>query len=256
MVINDQGVTRRCEFALGHLMPPAGLTAAEFFDQWWDHGLHLALGLDHDEPDWLDQPALGRLTVTNPTDAKAFAPFNTHRRYDEHIRPWGFAATATPTPREQARTGVRLLVAPHTRDQRKRRQLRWVDRDIPAASYRIRTGDDGYVLDDTITVTRLRDYFRAYFVHPETKAVTVDAEPCGPDTVGLLQPPSVTRYGDLGRIGKETNRVTTDTDLSDTDDVGLVYPRLSCRGCNASVSHRRAWCTDACRKRTARLARA
>ncbi len=209
--------------------------------------------LTHPEPKWLDEPALGRLTVTNPTDDRAFTTYNTHRRYDDHIRPWTFASTATPTTREQGRTGAQLLIAPYSTDRRKRAQARWADRNNPTRSYRLRTGTDHYVLDDTITVNRLRDYAASYFTHPESKADDQAGQPCQTDTIGLLQAPQVFAAAPLGRIGKETNRVTADTDQADLDQVGLVYHARQCAGCSAQVTPRRTWCSEACRKRMARV---
>jgi len=243
---------RRSEHGLGHLLPPAGLRPAEFHDQWWNLGLHDALGLPHPEPTWLDEPALGRLTVTDPTDDRAFTTHNTHRRYDDHIRPWTFACTATPTPREQGRTGTRLLIAPYNKDRRKRGQAHWADRNNPTRSYRLRTGTDHYVLDDTITVNRLRDYAGSYFTHPENKADDPSGQLCNYDTIGMLQAPRVASAGQLGRIGKETNRLTADTDQADLDQVGLVYAARQCAGCPRPVPSRRRWCSEACRKRTGR----
>jgi len=246
---------RRSEHGLGHLLPPAGLSPADFHDQWWNLGLHAALGLPHPEPKWLDEPALGRLTVTNPTDDRAFTTYNTHRRYDDHIRPWTFASTATPTPREQGRTGTRLLIAPYSKDRRKQGQAHWADRNNPSRSYRLRTGNDHYVLDDTITVNRLRDYAGTYFTHPESKADDQTGQPCRTDTVGVLQAPHVSAAARLGRIGKETNRVTADTDQADLDQVGLVYEAGHCKGCSTRVA-RRIWCSERCRKRYYRVQQA
>jgi hypothetical protein len=250
VIINDQGVARRSEHGLGHLLkPPNELDEESFYDQWWNHGLHQQLGFDSPTPAWFGLPAIGRLTLTNHQDAKALAGYNAHRRYEDQIRPWGFGITSTPTTAEQARTGTRLLVAPFTKSPSKQLAAMWVDRDHPGRTYRIRTGDDQYVIDGAISVVTLADYFGDYFTHPEAKADTTDGGPCRPDTIGVLQTPTVSAAPILGRIGKETNRVNTDTDLANPQDQVLVYVERACRSCDQPVAGKRQWCSEACRKR-------
>jgi len=128
----------------------------------------------------------------------------------------------------------------------------WTDRDNPTRRNRIRTGDDTYILDNTITVTSFRDYHDQYFTHPETKASGPDNQPCQPNTVGQLRPLTVKAEPVLGRLGKETNRVTAETDLADLDDPPLVYSEKTCRECGSTVRPRLKWCDDRCRKRNGR----
>jgi hypothetical protein len=256
VIINDQGVARRSEHGLGHLhKPPNEPDQESFYDQWWNHLLHQALGFDSPTPDWFGLPAIGRLTLTNPQDQKALSGYNARRRYEDQIRPWGFGISATPTPAEQARTGARLVVAPFSKTPARQLAAMWVDRDHPDRSYRIRTGHDQYVIEGAVSVVTLGDYYLDYVNHPEAKADAPDGGGCRPDTIGILQPPTVTGAPILGRIGKETNRVNTDTDLTDPDDAPLMYKERFCPQCGQALRARQKWCSDACRNRSGRATR-
>ena len=256
VLVTDHDSQRRSEHGLGHLLPGNDPTPVaepgEFYDQWWTHLLHLELGLEHPGPDWLDRPAIGRLAITSPTDDKAFARHNARKRYDEQIRPGNFAIVAYPTAGERARTGVSLLVAPYQKNPARWGSANWIDRDHPDRTYRIRTGDDTYILPGMITVKSYRDYFAEYAHHPEGKAAGPDGQPCRADTFGLLRPLTIDPGPRLGRIGKETNRVDTDTDLANPDQAVLVYAEKRCRGCAETVSGRKQWCSETCRKRILR----
>ena len=259
VIVGDQGNQRRSEHGLGHLLPPTEKRSklnpdadpSSFYDQWWTHLLRVELGLPTVAPDWFDRPAVGRLTVTSPQDDKAFATYNARRGYHDQIRPWNFGIVTYPTAGERARTGTHVLLAPLTLEPGRWTGLTWYDRDSPGRTWRIRVGDDAYVLDGAITVATYGDYFADYLTHPEAKADGPDGLLCQPDTVGLLRPALVDAGERLGRIGKESNRVN-ETDLADEEDRPLTYTERTCRGCPIPVRPRRTWCSDGCRKRWAR----
>ena len=74
------------------------------------------LGLKRDDPAWLARPAIGRLNLTSPHDDAAFQQFNRHRRHDDKSPPGNFGLVAYPAAGALARTGVRVLGAPLSRD--------------------------------------------------------------------------------------------------------------------------------------------
>jgi hypothetical protein len=116
----------------------------------------------------------------------------------------------------------------------------------------IRTGDQRFAIPGTVVVQSYRDVYTDYRQHPETKAATPTGDPVIPGTAGLLAPATITASG-VDRIGKEANRLTDDDNLIDgDDDQAVLYTARTCRGCNATVVGKRQWCSDACRKRTAR----
>lgn len=253
---------KRSEHGLGHLLPPRppspGASGDDWMDEWWDHLIHVDLGLDHPEPEWFDEPAIGRVTITSPRDIKIFKTYNANQPYAKQVKPWGFLCLAHPTPQERARPdGPRSLIAPFERDPAKRRVMTWIDRDRPDRDpRRVHTGAHE-VRESSIGVLSYRDYFNSYRQHPELKTTDpADGEPCHTWTRGLLQPRHIAAT-ELIRVGKESNRLAdTNLALDEETDAVIIYPTPTrqCRGCEALVSGRRQWCSERCRKRVSRLA--
>lgn len=119
------------------------------------------LGVDDEPPEWFDEPAVGRLTVTSPHDLAAFKTYNRGRPYSDQVKPWNFLAMAHPTDRERGRDGgPRSLVATFERDPGKRRSVNWADRSNAALAARpIRTDRQDFVLGDSFAVMSYGDYF-------------------------------------------------------------------------------------------------
>src|SRR5262249_21683866 len=112
--------------------------------------------------------------------------------------------------------------------------------------------DDPYELsDDTIAAETIRDYFDGYRTHTDPKMLGPDGDRCHPWTRGLLQHHHITATR-LLRIGKESNPLL-DTDDPTPDEPTIEYhPRL-CDDCGKPLTGRQTrWCTEACRKRSAR----
>jgi len=227
-------------------------------DEWWQYLLHTELSFDHPEPDWFDEPAIGRLTVTSARDIKTFKAYNTGRGYPDQVKPWGFLCIAYATPYERARPdGPGCLIGPFERDPERRRLMTWIDRDhAERGVLTIHTGPSHEIRDGSVHVLRYRDYYDKYIQHPEAKALDPrDRQPCHTWTRGLLAPrASVATI--LRRVGKESNRLTDNSELPIEDESNRLteYPPATreCRGCAERVSGRRRWCSDACRKRYAR----
>jgi hypothetical protein len=241
---------RRSEHGLGHLRLPthAELGNGPALDEWWEHLIHLELQLHHPDPDYFNQIAVGRLTVTTQHTHNSFRTYNRGRRYTEQVRPWSFGLIAHLTRCERVLRDATCLIAPHSDDANALRDQRWIDRKHSDRSYRITT--DLARDDDTITVQTIRDYFNEYQLHTDAKMDGFDLKPCHAWTRGQLRPPNVAAQR-LIRIGKESNTLA-DTNEND-ETVAFNYAEPICRGCGARINGRKKWCNDACRKRTGRL---
>lgn len=254
---------KRSEHGLGHLLPPNAptpdLSDRAWLDAWWQHLLRVELGHPSAQPDWFDEPAVGRLSIGSPRDLKSWSAYNTTRPYSQQVKPGNFLTLAHPHPHERARPdGPRCLIAPFERDPERRRTSDWTDRDRPGApTQRIRTDRPYEIRTDSTAVLSYADYFDNYRQHPETKAFDpADGQPCHTWTRGLLQPWHITASG-LQRVGKESNRLA-DTHLQADEEEQIIdypAPTRTCRGCDAQVAGRRQWCSDACRKRAYRSTR-
>ena len=261
-VLGDNRKRRRSEHGLGHLLPPSATTPnlddKDWIDEWWHQILCQELGLPTPEPEWFDQPAIGRLTVTNPRDLAAFKAHNIDKPYSDQVKPWGFLGMAHPTPTERGRKGgPRTLVSSFQSDPTKRLKAVWTDRNQPSLDGRpIRTDATHEYRDDTYAVASYRDYFTGYRIHPELKALAPDDRPCHPWTKGLLKPRHIEAIKVL-RVGKESNRLSDEPlPVDDAAEAVIEYPnRRACPGCGARVTGRRKWCEDACRKAHTRKTR-
>ncbi len=77
------------------------------------HLLHVELGLDHPEPEWFDQPAIGQLTIGSFHELASFDTYNRNKSYPQQVRPFGFLTIAHPTASEIGLGSPRSLVAPY-----------------------------------------------------------------------------------------------------------------------------------------------
>lgn len=131
----------------------------------------------------------------------------------------------------------------------------WTDRSNPAQPSRRIYTSTPTTRPGNVAVLSYRDYFSKYRQHPESKAVdSVDGKRCHPWTSGQLESCQITATKQI-RVGKESNRLTdTHQSTDDEDDQVIEYaaPSRTCRGCDATVTGRRQWCSEACRKRSAR----
>jgi hypothetical protein len=192
------------EHGLGHLLDPTvrdpdespidqTTKARKWIKQVWQHIVETdALGLPSTEPEWLDDPALTRTTITSP---RLLAPFDErdHKRPSgERIRPYNFGLVAhVQEPGFQGVPERFLLVAPYESDPRKRPRLPWTNAYEPGSKYEI-VPDDGTgeqlasATDGRVIVKTYRSVLADYRTHPEAKSLGPDGEPCGKQTRGLL----------------------------------------------------------------------
>ncbi len=202
----------RSEHGLAHVLPPLDLTRDEWVDQAWRLLAATDLGVVVDDPDWLDDPALTRHTITSPRLLEPFRTWNAGRPYREQIKPNSFMLVAHVAPLGEP-PGVdpqRLrLVAPYTADLSAWESLRFRNLYDPAGpDYRITTtrwdNTEGPRPLDLVEVTTYRQLLRQYHCHAEAKYT--NAEGPGSSGIGWLERRAV-RPSRVTTIGKETNKL-------------------------------------------------
>jgi hypothetical protein len=190
------------EFALGHLLPPAGYTAGD--KGWIAEGWAWA-ALGGPEPRWIDQPALAPLQLTRHTDLARMGG-----RRKDGPRPWDTIIVAQ-ADRFYGRTPDGELPRPVTasRPDLDPERADWWDfstgQPLPPAS--VATGELG---ERALTSSRplyLRTYRSILIAHiraAERKSLGPDGRPCTSRTEGPLRAAPTTATGTLP-IGRETN---------------------------------------------------
>jgi hypothetical protein len=175
----------------------------------WEGLISEAHDLECAWPDWLDRPALGRITVSSPELLKPFDQLNTGKPYTEQIKPFNFLLSAHvasfghPVGGDPAHFH---LIAPYESDPRKWHKLKWVDR-YSGKPYRISISDEEALYGgNVVRIKTYHDVLTEYRIHPEAKSLGPDGKVCGRQTVGLLQRRPVMR-GTLTYVGKESNRL-------------------------------------------------
>lgn len=243
------------QHGLGHITPPRGLTRSNYHDQVWTYIVRTALAEDPAESDWLDQPALGRLTATTPSEIRNFDSFNHQRPYERRLGPMNFVAIAHPHPTAGHQASSGLLVAPFGTEPSQRC---WIQRGRGREPTAITTIHPMYLIEGHTPVLDHRYLIASHAAHPEAKALDSTGRHCDGASHGLLRPRHI-EATTLIRCGKEANRYADDPvsyDPLSADGVGQ-YEEPLCESCGSRIDHRsgRRFCDDACRKRSARAQR-
>jgi len=210
--VGELQVGLRSEHGLAHVLPPRDLTPPQWVDAAWQWLAAHDLGIAVDEPDWLDDPALTRHTITSPRLLAPFQAWNAGRPYHEQIKPNSFMLVAhVATLGEPPGVDPQhfRLVAPYTADRSECASLQWRNLYDPnGPDYRITTtrwdNVQGPRPADLSEVTTYRLLLRRYQAHPEAKYMSGDGR--GGRGIGWLQRRHV-RPGHITTIGKETNRL-------------------------------------------------
>ncbi len=229
---------KHSEHGLGHLLNPTDpeSDSRDWIAQIWQHIVQAdALGFVAPEPDWLDRPALTRITITSPRLLKPFEQPDRKRSASERTRPYNFMLVAHvaklghPPGSDPERF---LLVAPYEPNPRKWRGLNWRNAYDPARRYRIMTlrGDrhDGERIamrvDDQVIVKTYRDVLDEYRTHPEDVSLGPNLLLCDQQTVGLLsrRPVKVAAIHQLGKEGNQIEEVASGL-VTSLDDVLNEY---------------------------------
>lgn len=206
------------EHGLGHLMNPTDPDSDEhdWIRSLWQGIINEAHGLTYQRPEWLERPALTRMTVSSPHLRKPFSGMGNGKPYAERIKPFNFILSAHidsygyPTGVSSQRFH---LIAPYEADGRKWQRMWWYD-VYSGTRCRITTQKDTYRANSVI-VKSYADELAKYRHHPEPKSADASGAACGKQTKGLLQRRAV-HMDRLMYVGKESNRL-------DDVDAGLVH---------------------------------
>lgn len=215
------------EHGLGHLLPPTvfehplsqldlktdeepsedkGKTPS-WIDELWNYiVLTDGLGMETDEPAWLDRPAISRLTISSAAMRRPFEGYNKEKSYPEQIKPFNFMLSAHVAPfghpPEVDKTRFHLVTRYNT-DSRQWLKMKWLD--IHSESkYSVTTSGGA-----SMTVAQIktyRDVLDDYRTHPESKSLGPSGEVCDRKTKGLLKRRQITVMG-IMYVGKESNRL-------------------------------------------------
>jgi hypothetical protein len=209
---------RWSEHGLGHLLNPTNPSCED--KKWtgkvWEQMALKSLNLPSQELEFVDRPAVGRVTVSSPAIITPLARFNEDKPYPLQIKPFSFLLTCHVKPfgcPKDADPERFHLIAPYNSDPTEWLTIDWIDQ-YSGNSYRINT----HGLHGTKTSARVKTYgdiIREYEVHPESKYADAHGNPCGKQTVGLLQRRHIS-IDHVKYIGKESNNL-------EAVDAGLAH---------------------------------
>jgi len=177
------------------------------------------------EPDWLTQPILTRLSISTPTMRDWFKGLNGKKPYPGQIKPHNFLLTAHVAPLGHP-VGVDpdkfILIAPYTDDTRTWHRMPWINR-YDGKRYPVEAAMSDRDPDAAALMT-FGAYLRQFKHHPESKSAGGDGLPCGRQAVGLLLRRHI-RIRYVVHIGKEANKLEQVEAgiVSDQDEVYNVY---------------------------------
>jgi hypothetical protein len=215
------------EHGLGHLLDPTDpkREGRDWIRTLWEGIVTEALGQAYQWPNWLDKPAIGRVTISTPHLLVPFASLNRGKPYAEQITPFTFLLSAHVAPfgHPEGIDPKRFhLFAPYTSDSSQWLKLMWTDVHSTKSYRASTTALTGS--EFTARIKTIGEVVNRYRLHPETKSLGPEGKPCGPKTVGVLgRRPVVVLY--LAQVGKESNRLE-DVEagvVHDLDDVSTEY---------------------------------
>jgi len=199
-------LAKTSEHGLGHLLNPLDPddTSGHWITQAWTFLLRRHLGLPVPEPEWLNRPALTRVTVSSPQVLRWFSGMNDGHVYPDQVKPANFVLLAHPDPLDPSGA---LPVAPYESDASKWQGLPWIDRRTGQPVKVTTDPFDGTRRPGTVRVRTYRDVLASYLAHPEAKSLGPDGEPVTSRTVGLLRRRPVEGLRPTTYIGKEGNKL-------------------------------------------------
>jgi hypothetical protein len=203
---------------LGHLLNPSDPEASD--RNWtaavWEMMVRKSCGLKTKKLKFANLPAIGRTSVSSPGLMKSFESINRGKPYAEQVKPFNFLLTAHVLPEGHPNDidPERFhLVMPYDPDPRTWLEQEWIDQHSKR-KYRITTqGNCG-----TRWAARVKTYgelITEYEFHPESKCADEAGNPCGRQTIGLLQRRHI-KIDKIKFIGKESNSL-------ESVDEGMVH---------------------------------
>jgi len=215
---------RWSEHGLGHLLNPADPDSddREWIEKAWLRIVRRALGLPTKELSFERSVAVGRLTISSPSMIKPFASVNAGKWYPDQIKPFNFLLSCHVSPLGHP-IGVEPerfhLVAPYELDPRKWYKTDWMD-EYTGKFYKI-TASGLHGDRRTARVKTFADVLSEYEFHAESKCADAEGNPCGKQSVGLLQRRHI-QIGLVKYIGKESNSLE-DVELGSIHAAQNVY---------------------------------
>ena len=191
----------------------------------WQGIVEEAFGGPQFDPEWADQPAVMRSSVSTPALHKRFDRINRKKSYARQVKPFNFLLSASVDsiewPPGNSKANGFHLIAPYSRNPSEWLRLRWIDLHSNA-EYRIKT--EGHSNRAAIRVRTFRDVLDRFRDHPEAKSADREGNPSDKQTIGLLGRLSV-RALSVTHIGKETNLLEQQGEGVLRDDPQAVYSR-------------------------------
>jgi hypothetical protein len=161
------------EHGLGHLLNPTDPDSED--RDWtqicWEMHIRKELGLPVEEPTWLEQPALSRISASSPHILRPFACSNAWKNYEDQVKPFNFLLSAQVAPfgHPEGVDPTRFhLVAPWSSEPDEWLELPWFDL-YSGREFRLTTTDD-FGASGRVLVKTHRDVLAAYGLHPEVKS--------------------------------------------------------------------------------------
>jgi hypothetical protein len=210
------------EHGLGHLLNPTNLEDEDrdWIAQSWLNIIRKALGLSTKQLKFEGLPAVGRITVSSPAVMRPLANLNAGKRYADQIKPFNFLLSCHvsqfghPIGTDPERFH---LIVPYESNSGRWLRIDWIDQysgkryGVTATAYH---GDRR-----SARVKTYGDILTEYEFHPEAKNADSEGNPCGKQTVGLLQRRHI-RIDLIKPIGKESNSI-------EEVESGLVHSEVS-----------------------------
>jgi len=219
----DISIVKASGHGLGYLYPPKDGSSDDDTPTWiweaWDWLLRKEFGFTSKEPEWLDYPALMRMTLTSPNVLRGQRP--------EWLAPFNFfffplVSELGGYPAECDRSNFRFIV-PFTKDRTKWGNLVGINLH-DGQSFAMEMTPS--VKQDKVLPDSLRIMLRLYLRRPESKSLAPDGSLCVADTQGLLKRASIVA-GEIVPVGKETDRRWEDGDDIEMLDFKVLEYRPS-----------------------------
>jgi hypothetical protein len=205
------------EHGLAHLLEPVH-PKKRWIRELWKYLVAKELGLNPEEPSWLDLPAVGQMTASQPF---LWFPFRQKDvPWERQIKPFNFLLLAFPKAGLVCAEKIRPI-APYERDSAKWSALPWIDlsRGQPI---QLDFGPSHRHVAGTVPVKTFRDVLEEYATHPEAKGAAANGRPAGRDFRGELRRLNIDT-GRIRHVGKESNELDVAQVLGTADEEILEY---------------------------------
>ncbi len=200
---DDISIVKASGHGLGYLYPPKegfnkDVDAPEWIVEAWDWLLRKELGFPCKEPEWLDYPAMMRMTLSSPNVMREHRP--------DWLAPFNFfflplLSDLNGYPAGCDRSNF-TFITPFSTNRREWKKLRGIN-VCDGQSYEMEMFPSGK--QDKVAPESFRVILRLYLRRPESKSLAPDGTPCVADTRGLLKRASIVAEK-ITPVGKETDR--------------------------------------------------